>query len=301
MKSRVDIVNRLKGRDLWRYRLYMALLMPLAWLPMWLLWGVADMIYLLLYRVMKYRIKVVRRNLKASFPEFTADQLKEVERDFYHSLADNIVETVKLLSVSDRTMRRRIKVTNPELVDSIAAEGRPIILFLAHYGNWEWMPAMTYYYTSQVYSAHIYKKLHDPAADQLMLKVRSRFPSHGIELVSSVREILRTATSHRAMMVGFISDHRFNSDQRKFTTRFLNQDTPYYIGGEALGRKIGAEFLYLDVVKFGRGRYELTFVPVRPPDGDSDPNPITRRYYSLLEQTIRRRPGLWLWSHKRWR
>lgn len=290
----------LTGRERWRYRLFLALLYPIAILPMWLLYRVADVIYFFLAYVLKYRRKVVRRNLRNSFPEMSAAELQRTERDFYRNLADCVVETVKLLCVSDRTLRRRVKVTNGELVDRIAAGGKPIILFLAHYGNWEWMPAMTYYYSPHIFNGHIYKKLHDTASEALMLKVRGRFPSHGFELMNSVREILRVASEYPAMMVGFISDHRFNGEARKQSTRFLNQDTPYYIGGEAIGRKIGAEFLYLDVRKERRGHYEITFVPIVPDPEDHDPNPITRGYYKLLEQTIRRRPGPWLWSHKRW-
>ncbi len=288
--------------DKLRYYLYLGLLYPLALLPMWALYGVSDCLYFLFYKVLKYRIKVVRHNLETSFPEKTSHALRAIERDFYHQLCDNIVETIKLLHISDKQIRRRVVVTNPEEVDRRAKEGKSIMLYLAHYGNWEWVPSITYWYTPDIYSGYIYKAMHDKAADRLMQRVRARIPSHGLEIMRSVREILHESTQNPALIIGFISDHRFNSNDRKFSTPFLNHDTPYYIGAEAIGRKIAADYLFLDTYKPKRGHYRLTFVPISPTDiGDDGPNPITRRYYQLLEQNIRRRPGLWLWSHKRWK
>lgn len=282
-----------------RYYLYLCAVYPLALLPLPVLYAISDFLYFILYKILKYRKKVVRKNLIESFPDMTPAQIRETERDFYHQLCDNIVETIKLLHISQRTLADRIRITNGDLVRRIADSGKPIVLFLGHYGNWEWMPAMTMSYPRDIYSAHIYKKMHDAAADALMTKVRKRFPSEGLEIMRSVRDILRLARDHKRLMVGFISDHRFNSVPRHQSTRFLNHDTPYYIGGEAIGNKIGAAYLYLDVERTGRGRYRLTFVEVTP--DDNDPNPITRKYYRLLEKTIMRRPGLWLWSHKRWK
>lgn len=282
-----------------RYALYLGLTYPLALLPTRVLHGLASGLAWLLGPVAGYRRRVVRGNLLDSFPEKSPEELRRIERAFYLTLADNIVETVKLLHISRAELQQRVTVTNPEVVDAIAAQGRPIVLYLAHYANWEWMTAMLYSYSPDIYSCHIYKRLHDPAADRLMHRVRSRVPSQGLEIMQAVRQLLAIAREHPRMMCGFISDHRFNSAERQRTTPFLNHDTPYYVGGEAIGRKIGAAYLYLDVEKTGRGRYRLTFVPIDPAAIDG-PDPVTRQYYSLLERTIRRAPQHWLWSHKRW-
>ena len=288
----------MKRKDRLKYHLYLALLYPVALLPLRLLYIASDIIAFMMRRMMRYRRKVVRDNLASCFPEKSHAERAAIEKEFYRSLADNIVETVKLLSISHRAMRRRVVVTNGHLVDEIAATGRPIILYLGHFGNWEWMPAMTYYYSSAILNGHIYKKMHDPAADAVMHRIRSRFPSQGIELKRALREILAMGRKGAPMMVGFISDHRFNNVQRRHSTMFLNHETPYYVGGEAIGSKIGAEFLYLDVEKTGRGHYRLTFVPITP-----DPaveNSVTIKYMELMEATIRRQPPYWLWSHRRW-
>jgi KDO2-lipid IV(A) lauroyltransferase len=69
-------------------------------LPFPLFYLVSDGIYLLLYRVIGYRKKVVYENLKNSFPEKTHEELKKIEKQFYHYLVDLFLETLKTLTIS---------------------------------------------------------------------------------------------------------------------------------------------------------------------------------------------------------
>ncbi|MCZ8286573.1 MAG: lipid A biosynthesis acyltransferase, partial [Bacteroidia bacterium] len=53
-------------------------------LPFPLFYLFSDFVYFLLYRVLGYRKNVVFENLKNSFPEKSHQELKEIERKFYH-------------------------------------------------------------------------------------------------------------------------------------------------------------------------------------------------------------------------
>lgn len=282
-----------------RYALYMALFRPLSWLPLGVLYVLSDALRFIFYRCLHYRIKVVRANLSSCYPHKSPEELLRIERDFYRQFCDNIVETVKLLHISDRQMRRRISVENVELVEQAAAADRPVILYLGHYCNWEWVPSITLFYDNPKVSAQIYKPLHDKAFDRLMLKVRSRFHSVSIEKDKAFRELLRMRRNDGTFMVGFIADHRTSSQATKYHTTFLRHDTMFYPGGEEIGRRIGAEFIYLDVSRPRRGHYRFTLKPIVP-DENSGEYPVTRKYLSMLQDTIDRAPAHWLWSHRRW-
>ena len=67
-----------------------------ALLPMWALYILSDILYVLIYKVVRYRVKVVRQNMKASFPDKSDTELRRLEREFYHHFADYVVETIKL-------------------------------------------------------------------------------------------------------------------------------------------------------------------------------------------------------------
>ena len=284
-----------------KYRMYMALFKPLSWLPLWALYGFSDFLGLLMRRVLKYRRKVVRENLRLSFPDMTEKELRHTEKRFYRQLTDNIVETVKLLCISDRQIRRRVEVRDAGLVEQMAAQGRPIFLYLGHYANWEWVPSIMMHYSEPKVSAQIYKSLHDQAFDRVMQRVRDRFPSVNIPQDKAMRTMLQLRRDYGSFIVGIIDDHSPNHDRSQHVMEFLNHPyTLINVGAEELGTRLGAAFLYLDVEKPSRGHYRLTFKPIDISDS-SEEYPYTREYMRLLERTIRRDPGLWLWSHKRWR
>lgn len=271
----------------------------LALLPSGVLYTIGDGLRFMLERVMKYRRKIIRQNLRNSFPEKPEAELRQIEHDFYCQLADNFVETIKLLHISDREVDERIEVIGGEMVDRLSAEGHPVILYLGHYANWEFVPSIVRHFNIKI-CAQVYKPLRNKAFDRLMLKVRSRFNPVSIPQAKVFRQLVSWYRDGKPFICGFIADHRSNGHVSHHETTFLNQPTQFNPGGEEIGKRINAAYLYLDVTKPSRGHYRLEFKPIEPEDMTED-SPYTRQYLRMLEQTIRRRPGLWLWSHRRWK
>ena len=67
----------------WKYYLYLTLFMPVAVLPFWALYLLSDGLYLLFYKVLRYRLHVVRQNLSMAFPEKTEAERRAIEKEFY--------------------------------------------------------------------------------------------------------------------------------------------------------------------------------------------------------------------------
>ena len=283
------------------YMAYFSVCRAFSLLCLPVLYVISDAIYLLLYRIGRYRIRVVRENLATSFPDKSAGELRAIEKAFYHQLCDTIVESIKLLDITPEQLlaRGHVKVNNASIVEEIAAEKRPIMLFLAHMGNWEWVPTIQLCYSRPTVSAEIYKPQRDEAFDRLMKTVRARYASYPIPQRSAYRDILQLHRDNETFIVGFVADHRSNHAQAQQRVEFLNHTTPVDVGAEKIGSKVNARYLYLDIAKTGRGRYELTFKRIEP-DNSGDPYPYTTAYYKMLEQNILRQPHLWLWSHRRW-
>ena len=281
------------------YGLYLTLVTPLSWLPLGALYLLSDGLRLLMHHALKYRRTTVRENLRSSYPDATPAELREYERDFYRQFCDNVVETVKLLNISNKTISKRVEVVGGPLVDEIASEGRPVVLYLGHYCNWEWVPVIQNYYSVPAVSCQIYKPLHDRAFDRLMLKIRSRFGSISIDKTTAFRDLLRLRRDRGPFVCGFISDSRTSYQPTRQAAPFLRHMTMFYPGGEEIGRRMNAGYLYLDVEFLSRGHYRFTFKPIVPDPGVED-YPYTRKYLQLMQATIDRRPGCWMWSHKRW-
>src|ERR1700743_2029959 len=97
-------------------RLGVAFLYLVSLFPYCLLYIISDVIYIVLYYIIHYRRNVVYDNLNNAFPEKTAAGRLKIEKAYYRYLGDLIVETIKLISVSQKELQRRVIATNPELV-----------------------------------------------------------------------------------------------------------------------------------------------------------------------------------------
>lgn len=282
------------------YNLLISLLRFWAFLPFDILYSISDGMYFIVYYILRYRRRTVRNNLRNSFPEKSGREREKIERKFYSHFCDCIVETIKLLHLTDKEMNKRIQVTNGNLIDQLAEDGAPIILYLGHYGNWEWTPAVTLHYTHPTLSGQIYRPLHNCTMEQVMLTIRSRFHTLSIPQKSAFRTLLRMRQENRQFLIGFVADQRPNSGNLYHWTSFLNQDTAYSTGGEEIGKRTGAHFVYLETKKKKRGYYQMTFHLISPLHDEKE-YPYTRQFMKMLENSIRHAPEYWLWSHKRWR
>lgn len=152
-----------------------------ALLPMRALYVLSDILYVLIYKIAGYRVKVVRRNITASFPDKSKAEWRQLERRFYHHFADYIVETIKLAHISLDEIQQRAYLKNPELVDQLMEKGHTcFILTMGHYGNWEWFSgSTTRFEDSRIYQ--IYRPLNNKAFDKLFADLRTQFGSFGIK------------------------------------------------------------------------------------------------------------------------
>ena len=278
------------------------LLRALARLPLGVLYVVADGLYYPLYYVARYRRRVVRTNIDNSFPDRSEAERRAIERGFYCHFCDYVVETIKLLHISDEEMMRRMRFVNTELIDRHVADGQSVFMMLGHYGNWEWVTSVTRWFKVQPeVPGQIYRPLSFKPADEFFLKLRVRFDSVCIRKKDTLRDILRYRLEDKRMVIGFIADQTPKHNNLEYWTRFLNQDTACLLGTEKIARKIDAAVVYLDIQKAGRGYYEGTFVEITADPASLEPNQITETYMRLMEQTILRAPQYWLWSHRRWK
>lgn len=280
-----------------------ALLHLVALLPLGVLYGVSSLLYYIVYYVVRYRRKVVARNLSRSFPEKSAAEIRRIEKDFYRFFADYMVETIKLLHISDNEMRRRMEFVDAEVVDRFTSQGRSVMLLLGHYGNWEWVPSLTLWCSmgDNVVGSQIYRPLSNKWFDEFFLHLRSRFGTEGIPTQSTLRALLQYRRQGKVFLTGFISDQAPRWSHSYQWATLFGRRTTVITGYETVAKKLDMAVVYLDVELVKRGYYKATFRlleenPTQCPEQD-----IVERYIQALETTIRRKPHAWLWTHDRWK
>ena len=288
------------------------LLTPLGWLlsavarlPLGALYVIADIIYFLAYNVTGYRRRVVERHIADAFPDYTPEQRRRVVKDFYHNFADYIVETIKLLHISDDEMRRRMTFSNTRAIESLLERDIQVMVLFSHCFNWEWAPSVTMWLHPEgdkpVEFGQVYRPLNNKWIDNFMLKLRTRFGSRNYPMKGVLRELLKARREGRRTTTGFMSDQKPIYGDVRHVIDFMNHPTPTLLGSEELASKLKMGIVYWDIRKVSRGHYHIDVVPVIDDASQAETYAVTDRYFELLSQTINRQPALWLWSHKRWK
>lgn len=251
-------------------------------------------------RILRYRLRVVRANIRHCFPEMSLRERREVEKDFYQALGRYIVETPRMKYMSEQEIKSRMEFRGAEEAERILASGRSIAVYTAHFGNWEWETSFPLWFSSGRTSAHIYRPLKNKAFDEYFISLRSRF-SLPVKQKSTLRQLLTWKKQGIPSITGFLSDQKPGRRTSEVTVPFFSSPTPFIYGTEELARKLDMAVGYFDLECKGVGKYVCTFRliaenPASLPEGE-----ITARYAAMLESTIRRATGEYLWSHNRWR
>ena len=271
-------------------------------LPLRFLYIFSDLLYFPLYYCVRYRRKIVRKNLIESFPEKELGEIQRIEKAFYHYFCDYMVETIKLFSMSEEQMRRRMTFGGVEKINEIIKD-RDCVAYLGHYCNWEWVASLPLHLDidKDLVVGQIYHRLESPAFDQLFLRMRSRFRAVNIEMFMALRQLVRYKQQKKRFIIGFISDQSPNWNFVNMWTDFLNRKSSFFVGAEGIAKATDAVVVYIDVQRVRRGYYHAEFI-LMTDQPKSFPNyEITVDYARRLEATIQRAPQFWLWSHNRWK
>lgn len=225
--------------------------------PYWLLHAFSSVLYPIVYYVARYRRDVTRKNLQSAFPEKSIKEIVAIEKTFYRHFCDYVMETLKLMHISDKQMRRHMRFTNPELIEQLRTDGRPIFLYLGHQCNWEYVISITMWTHPDFQAVQIYHPLKNKCMDKVMYRLRSRFNSVGVPQKQALRAVLTMIREGKQPLLGLIADQRPPRNPEPEWMEFLNQDTPIITGGEVMGRKLNAHFVYGSMRCVRRGYYEL--------------------------------------------
>ena len=268
-------------------------------LPFRVLYVLSDFNYLLMYHVGRYRRKVVRENLEKSFPEKTEAERLQIERKFYRYLSDYMLEDLKLLHMSAEDLCQRMIYKNTEQYLELTEKYGGIIVMIPHYANYEWLIGMGSVMKPGDVPVQVYKPLKDKYLNELFKQIRSRFGGYNIPKHSTAREIIKLKREGKNMVVGLITDQWPSGD--RYWTTFMGQETAFLNGAERIAKMMNFPVFYCELTKTRRGYCEAEFKLMTEAPKETVEGEITDMFAHELEQTIRREPAYWLWSHKRWK
>lgn len=245
-----------------------------------------------------YRKKVVLKNLSLAFPDSSPKEMRHMLRASYQNLFDVALGSLKSYSMSNEAVAKRFTFSNPEVTDSEFENGKHVIAFAEHLGNWEWGPtAVPIHLKHQIIG--LIKPIKNKRIYDYICEKRRTTGSKLLDIYQSKRIIFEEHEKPIATI--YIADQNPSNTKKSIKVKFFDIETHCLHGGEAHAKKTNDPVYHFKTTRTGRSRYNLaaeliTKDPSSEPDGR-----ITEIYMQQLEQLIKDDPGAWLWTHKRWK
>ncbi|AMR33072.1 lauroyl acyltransferase [Mucilaginibacter sp. PAMC 26640] len=267
-------------------------------LPFWFLYLVSDVLYLIIYYLLKYRRRVVTDNLRNAFPDKTDPERLKIEKLYYKYMADLLVETFKMISINEKELRKRMHLVNPEIVGHYFKQGKSIIAAAGHYGNWE-MSALAFGMLTSNKTIIVYKPLSNPTFDAFLNKQRARFGSMLVTMKQTLRTMI--ALKDELTVSVLASDQTPVRHEITYFTTFLNQPTAVFLGIEKIAKMTDAAVVFYRIERVKRGYYTYELIPLIDHPKETAQYEITNTHVAYLDKQIKETPQYWLWSHRRWK
>lgn len=284
------------------YFLFYGVWYSFSLLPWRFFYLISDFVlYPFVYYILKYRLKIVRRNIVNSFPEKSKEERLLVEKNFYHWFCDCIVEGFKQISMSPKEIERHMKIEGiveceQELLES---PNSMAVMYIGHYANWEWLTAAGLQLSNKCFVSQIYHPLHNKILDRIIYGNRSKCGIFNVPMKDAIRVLKEKNNQGVKTITAFVADQSPRVHSIFHRMNWLNQDTPVITGPEFLGSQIGALYYYTEVVRLRRGYYHAVVRRLHPIL--NTPYPYTEAYMRELEKNIHQTPQMWLWTHNRWK
>jgi KDO2-lipid IV(A) lauroyltransferase len=312
-KSREIVIRRLVRLAGWRALPYasarfhknfqyeppgMLLLKLLSRLPLSVLYALTDLLYLLVYRLGRFRHELSIGNLQRSFPDKSEAEIERIAARSYHNAFDMIAEVLKGAVMRPAEIRERMRIRNLELLAPYLSANQPVVLLASHHCNWEWLLLVACLELKVSVDA-VYKPLRVAAIDRFMFETRCRFGGNPIAVKDFLVEVMKRRTSAR--IFALVADQTPPREEEKHWTRFMNQDTAFFVGADKIARILRAPVFFVGIARSRRGFYEATLQPLAKPPYSGEGTDIIERYARAAEAHIAEHPADWLWMYRKWK
>jgi Kdo2-lipid IVA lauroyltransferase/acyltransferase len=264
----------------------------------------ADAIGDILSHLLRKQSRIAREQLLRALPD-TPDP-DRVLHEMFRGHARSMVEVVFIDEI-ERRLDTYVTAEGLEVMDAAIADGRGVVVFTGHLGNWELLAAffgLRGYPVSVV--ARPVKGGGRLNAQNVALRARSHVETLLRDDAGVSRLLLRALRKGR--LLALLIDQSSKRGQ-SVPVPFFGRPAPTQIGAAVLALHTGAPVVGAFIERRPSGGHEIRVVrPDLPPREDLDRAgrqawvvETTRRMTAMVEQEIRRRPQDWVWWHRRWR
>lgn len=274
-------------------------LLLISLLPFSILYILSNIISFTLFYIIGYRRKMIKKNLRLSFPNLNINERNKIERKFYTHMCDIFLEMIKSMTISLSSINNRFRVNNMELLTQFPKNNRSVIIICGHYASYEWMLFLANDFGVSTYG--IYTPLSNQYFDKLVKKIRVKHNAYLISRYHTIDTIRKHQDSNHRAVYGFAADQSPYPKKKTYWRSFMGNKVPVFTGAERLAIEHNIPVVYADIKRVDRGFYEVDFKLISDFPKETKKHEITDIFFNLLEESINRDPSQYLWSHNRYK
>lgn len=254
-----------------------------------------------LLRLLSHKRQIITlENINRAFSDKDTNWQRNVMRESYHNLGITMVELLALKSFDEQDIHDYIKFSNIELMNEVHERGKGVIMLSGHYGNWELMA-----YSGAIFSGIpimiIVKPQKNKVIDQLLNEYRTQNGNSVVSMYNSALSIIKTFK--KGGIIALLADQSTMKNEGFFVD-FFGVPAATFKSPAEMALKFNVPIIMGFAERQEDGKYLVDLQEVEFDDLENTKEGIydlTCRHVKVLEDAIRKNPGLWAWQHRRWK
>ena len=247
------------------------------------------------------RRRTVLDNLGLAFPDLPATERRRLGARCYRHFGAMACDTIAFSRIDPVEFCRRLTIRGWHHLDAAEAQGRGVVVFGGHTGNWEIAARTLGLYRTPYHI--VVRPFNNTLLYDHMRRDRERYGIREVPKNGAARQLFRVLRD--GGRVGLAMDQRVRASQGGIVLPFFGHPALVTPLPASLSLRTGAAVVPIFAWPQPGGRYLVEVHAAVPPppglEGDEAVAELTTRLLGILEREIRGRPEQWLWPHRRWR
>lgn len=253
----------------------------------------------LIYKMIKSRREITERNLQKAFAdEMTNREIKELTLEIYRNMGITLVEFMLLGKINQDNFRDFIDIKGLDFLRKAYSRGKGVIIYSAHFGNWEWLGAFISLLGFPV--GALAARQHNSLFDERVNQMREEKGINIIPLGASIRNGYKWLKEGKCLLILGDQDARNHG----WKINFFSRPASTYSGAVQLAQRTGAAIVPAFMVRKRWMKHRLSFKKPYTIEREANRKELKNKLQELTaitESVIREYPGQWFWLHKRWK
>lgn len=215
----------------------------------------------LMWPMVNLRKRIIVRNLRIAYAPLGTAEVEKMARDSFIRSVANLLSSSISPKARGGKIEEMLEIENPELLEEACAQGRGVVLLLAHMGNWELLTRMNHFFPKGTKSGAFYRPLNNLILNERVLKMRE---ANGTRLFSK-RDSLHQVSGFLKDngIIGILADQR--AGMQGEVVSFFGRLTRASPLPSLLVRRCKSEVLALSLRTIAEGKWSARYHKVEKP------------------------------------